>query len=121
MADMFKLLPEIDTDELIFVKETTANMDDDSAQSFAMAYRARRRDPQTVLLLALLGFLGVSGVHRFYINHVGMGILYFLTGGLCLIGTIVDLVNHKSLAREYNYNQAQSIVSAMRMNTPGQP
>ena len=31
-----------------------------------------------------------------------MGILYFLTGGLCLIGTIVDLVNHRSLAFEYN-------------------
>jgi len=35
-----------------------------------------------------------------------MGILYLFTGGLCLIGTIIDLINHKSLANEYNRQMA---------------
>jgi hypothetical protein len=31
--------------------------------------------------------------------------LYLFTGGLCLIGTIVDLVNYKRLATDYNLTQ----------------
>jgi TM2 domain-containing membrane protein YozV len=45
-------------------------------------------------------------------NQIGMGILYLLTGGLCLIGTIVDLVNYQKLAFEYN-RQIAAEVSAM--------
>ncbi|HNX42808.1 MAG TPA: hypothetical protein PLJ84_02965 [Bacteroidales bacterium] len=40
-----------------------------------------------------------------------MGILYLLTGGLCLIGTIVDLVNHRQLALEYNVQVAHEVAS----------
>ena len=41
------------------------------------------------------------------VGENGMGILYFFTGGLCLIGTIVDLVNHKRLTFEYNQQMAR--------------
>jgi hypothetical protein len=40
------------------------------------------------------------------INQIGIGILYFLTAGLCLIGTIVDIINYKNLAFEYNQKVA---------------
>jgi hypothetical protein len=43
------------------------------------------------------------------INHIGLGILYFFTAGLCFIGTIVDLVNHRKLAFEYNSVVAQQV------------
>ena len=43
------------------------------------------------LVLCLLGFLGLGGLHRMYVGKVGSGVLYVLTGGLCLIGTILDL------------------------------
>jgi len=43
------------------------------------------------------------------LNQVGMGILYFLTGGLCAIGTIVDLINHRKLCFEYNSIVAQQV------------
>jgi TM2 domain-containing membrane protein YozV len=39
---------------------------------------------------ALLTFLGIFGVHRFYMGKWLSGILYFLTGGLGLIGIIYD-------------------------------
>jgi TM2 domain-containing membrane protein YozV len=81
---------------------------------FISMYRSRRKEPQIILLTALIGFLGVSGVHRFILNQIGMGILYLLTGGLCLIGTIVDLVNHKTLALEYNQKMAYQILGLMR-------
>ena len=42
------------------------------------------------LLLILFGTLGF---HRFYIGKVGTGILYLLTGGLFLVGVVMDLFN----------------------------
>ena len=38
----------------------------------------------------LLTFLGVFGIHRFYMGKVFTGILYLLTGGLFLLGIIYD-------------------------------
>lgn len=40
----------------------------------------------------LCWLLGVFGVHRFYTGKVWTGILYLLTGGLCGIGVVVDMV-----------------------------
>ena len=38
----------------------------------------------------LLTFLGVFGIHRFYMGKWLTGLLYLLTGGLLLIGVIYD-------------------------------
>jgi len=43
-----------------------------------------------------------------------MGILYFLTCGLCFIGTIIDLVNYKKLSFEYNSKEAQQVASLVK-------
>ncbi len=102
MANIFELMPMLQGDELMYVQNVIKDMSDDQARLFANVYNARRKDPQLVLLLCLLGFVGIAGVQRFVLGQVGMGLLYFFTGGLCVIGTIVDMVNHKRLAFEYN-------------------
>jgi TM2 domain-containing membrane protein YozV len=38
----------------------------------------------------LLTFLGIFGVHRFYLGKIFTGLIYLLTGGLLLIGVIYD-------------------------------
>ena len=39
----------------------------------------------------LLTFLGIFGVHRFYLGKWITGLIWLLTGGLCLIGVLYDL------------------------------
>src|SRR4030042_4771506 len=114
MANILQLLPEIESDEMVYIKELIKNYDDNQAQQFAAVYRSKRRDSQTVLLLTLLGFVAVSGVQRFFLDQIGMGLLYLFTGGLCFIGTIIDLVKHKKLTLEYNQKAAQQVVLMMK-------
>lgn len=99
-------LSNVTTEEMIFVKEITKDFNDEQKKNFAMIYSGKRRDPQHVLIFTILGFFGIAGIQRFVTNQIGMGILYFFTAGLCFIGTIVDLVNHKSIANEYNHKMA---------------
>ena len=93
-------------EEYSYLKQVVSGMNPRQTQNFVLLYSDRRKDPQEILLFTLLGFLGVAGIQRFIIGQVGMGILYFLTAGLCFIGTIVDVVNHKSLTLEYNRKAA---------------
>ncbi len=99
-------LPGIDNTEIQFLQNLMAGMTEPQKQQFASIYGARRKDPQTILLLSLLGLVVIAGIHRFVLEQIGMGILYFFTGGLCLVGTIVDAINYKSLAWEYNQKKA---------------
>ena len=114
MANILDLLPELIGEEQAYIAGIIRDMDEDKAHQFANAYRARRREPQTILLLALVGFLGLAGIQRFLVDQIGMGILYLLTGGLCAIGTIMDMINYKKLALEYNMVQAQQIIAVIR-------
>jgi TM2 domain-containing membrane protein YozV len=45
-----------------------------------------------IVALLLCIFIGALGIHRFYLGHIGMGILYLLTFGLWGIGVIIDLI-----------------------------
>lgn len=109
MANVLLHLPELQGMELNHVQMLIKDFSDKQAQQFAVIYRSRRKDPQIVLLTCLLGLVVIAGVHRFILGQIGMGILYIFTGGLCLIGTIVDAVNYQSLAFEFNRNVANEV------------
>ncbi|NOX66935.1 MAG: TM2 domain-containing protein [Chlorobi bacterium] len=109
MTNVLEILPELMGEEQAYIAGVIREMDENKARQFANAYRSRRRDPQTLLLTAILGFVLIAGVQRFLVDQIGMGILYLLTGGLCFIGTIIDMVNYKKIAFEYNMKQAQEI------------
>ncbi len=111
MANVLRHLPELEGMELGYIQGLMKNMDEDQASLFAQVYRARRKDAQMILILTLIGFFGFAGLHRFILGQVGLGILYILTLGLCFIGTIVDLVNYKSLAYEYNIRMAHETLA----------
>lgn len=111
MPHITHYLPELDEPERSFVAQLTASMSAADVQQFAFAYGRQRKDPQTILILSVIGMVPVPGLQRFVLGQVGMGLLYLFTGGLLLIGTIVDIVNHKELAFNYNRQVARRIAS----------
>ena len=112
---LLKLLYDVTPEELLTINSHIKDFSDDELSHFCMIYRSKRKDPQTILLLCLLGLVCVAGIHRFVIGHTGLGILYFFTGGLCLIGTIVDAINHKDLALEYNAKMISETLMMLNM------
>ncbi|TCD02367.1 TM2 domain-containing protein [Pedobacter frigidisoli] len=108
-------LPGITPEEYAYLQQATTGLNEQQLRNFLMIYGSRRKQPSEILLLALIGFLGFAGIHRFVIGQIGMGILYFFTGGLCAIGTIVDVINHKSLTFEYNQKAVFESLQMVRM------
>lgn len=99
---------------MVYTQSLIKDMSDENARTFANVYRMRRRDPQLVLILTILGFVGFAGVHRMILNQIGMGVLYFFTAGLCFVGTIVDLVNYQQLTFEYNQKVANEVATMLK-------
>jgi TM2 domain-containing membrane protein YozV len=114
MANVLQVLPEVQGEEMIYLQEVLKDMPDERAMKFAAVYRTRRKDPTVILILVLLGFILLAGVHRFVLDRIGTGLLWLFTGGILYIGTIVDLVNYKRLTFEYNRKQADMIAVTLR-------
>lgn len=108
-------------EEYLYLEQILNNMDEKQAGHFVMLYSGKRKDPQEILLFTFIGLLGFAGIQRFILNQIGMGILYFFTVGLCFIGTIVDLVNHKSLTFEFNQRAAYESAQLVKMSNPSAP
>lgn len=107
-------LRNIKPDELAYLENLTAGLSDDKMNLFVALYGNKRKTEDTVLICTLLGFVGFSGVQRFILGQIGMGILFFFTAGLCFIGTIVDLINHKEMTYQYNCQQAMETIAMIR-------
>ncbi len=115
---LFDLIPGMEDEEFIYLSKLTEELDEDELELFASIYNGKRQKADTVLIGAVIGLLGIAGIHRFMLDQIGLGILYLLTGGLCLIGTIVDLINYKGLTQNYNEQKAtQALSMTKRMSS----
>lgn len=54
----------------------------------------------------LLTFLGIFGIHRFYLGKWITGLIWLLTGGLCLFGLLYDLWTLNGQVDEVNRGEA---------------
>jgi TM2 domain-containing membrane protein YozV len=104
-------LPELDEPERSFIERLTAEMSHENIQQFAVAYRQVRKDPQTLRLMAIIGIVAVPGLHRFWVGHMALGLLYLVTWGLLLFGTITDVFKYRKLAFGYNQQVARRIAA----------
>ncbi|MES2765034.1 MAG: TM2 domain-containing protein [Bacteroidota bacterium] len=114
MSEIAHYLPGLQGKEFFMIEQAMESMTESQKRHFAAMYGESRREPNMVLGLGLLGFVGFAGINRFYVGQIGKGILYFLTGGLCLIGTILDIVKYRDLAYEYNEEKALDIAMMVK-------
>ncbi len=114
MENPFIHLKSITPAEMAHLNQITAGLADNKLRDFVTIYASKRREADLMLLLACIGLVGAAGIQRFLVGQIGMGILYLFTAGLCFIGTIMDIVNHKQLADEYNAKMADETLSMIR-------
>ncbi len=110
-------LPGISPEELGFLQQATTELNESQQKYFYMSYSGKRKSPQDVLIFCIVGLFLLPGLQRFIVGQIGMGVLYLFTVGLCFIGSIVDLVNHKSLALEYNRKMAYESYQIAKMSS----
>lgn len=75
----------------VVINNTNTNTVTASATATANGVGAGRAKNKWIAL-CLCVFFGLVGAHKFYEGKIGMGILYLLTGGLFVIGAIVDTI-----------------------------
>lgn len=65
------------------------------------------KSKEKALGLCCLGFVGLGGIHDFYLGNYGKGIVKICTANWFLIGTIADLV--KIASGGYRDNSGQPL------------
>lgn len=108
-------LPGISREELTILHQTTSGLNDAQKQSFYNIYVSKRKSPQDILIFALLGLGGIAGIHRFVMGEITMGVLYFFTAGFFFVCTIMDMINYKSIANEFNQKMAYESLHISKM------
>ncbi len=73
----------------VVINNSNSNVNTNTNNVNAMGY-ARARNKWVAFFLCL--FFGLIGAHKFYEGKTGMGILYLFTGGLFVIGAVIDLI-----------------------------
>ena len=111
---LITLIPAVEPDELAYLQQLTKDLSEDKLKLFISIYNGKRKKAETILICCLLGFVAFAGIQRFVVGQIGMGVLYLFTGGLCLIGTIVDVINHKQLAFEFNQQMALESMTMLK-------
>lgn len=92
-------------DKITFIRDKMGQMDDGR---YPIIGSIKFKNPKNLTLISI--FLGYIGIDRFMMGETGMGILKMLTGGLCRILWIVDIVNISKKAKEYNYNELMKVL-----------
>lgn len=83
------------------INELRARLSRLSQNQFNAIQGIQLKDPMIMLLLSL--FLGSSGIDRFLLKEIVLGIIKLLTAGGCGIWTIVDWFLVMNRTREFNY------------------
>ena len=107
MADIMKILPELEGKELATISTLVNSLTDEQGFMFATGYRGRRKRIIFASLFFALCLFWLCGIHRFYLRSIGLGVVYLLTLGFCGIGLIVDLFLINSMTRAHNLRVGQ--------------
>lgn len=68
---------------------------------FQLAASIDYKEPSVMLIVSLLA--GGLGIDRFMLGETGLGVAKLLTGGGCMIWTIIDWFSIQDKTKEYNF------------------
>ena len=98
-------LPGVTLEELTIIEQTTAGLNETQKQYFFGVYTNKRKSADDVRMYCLIAII-IPGFQRFMLEQIAWAVLYFFTGGLFFVMTVMDLINYKQLANEYNQKAA---------------
>jgi len=107
--------PGVTPGELYLLQQATADLDDNQVRAFNELYIIKRKNPKDILLLTILGFLGIAGIHRIVLGETVMGVLYFFTYGFFGVMTVMDTINNKTLTTDYNQKMMTEAYRIVKM------
>ena len=81
------------------------SMTPEQKMMFQSQYQNERKNPSTSLILAFFG------LHYFYLGKIGLGIVFWLTGGGFGIWWLIDLFRAKGMAEAFNLSKAEEIAA----------
>ena len=67
--------------------------------------------------MCLIGFVGIAGLHRFYVGKTGSGLLYLFTLGFFFLGTFLDLFSIGSMVDMANMQKKMTQIVDMSVTT----
>jgi TM2 domain-containing membrane protein YozV len=100
-------MPELGALEL---SQITKDLDDTKKMIFNQQYQSEKKDPGTVVILAIFSF------DRFWLGDIGLGILKYMTAGGCGIWWLIDLFTAKSRCDNYNRQKANELLQVIRLS-----
>jgi TM2 domain-containing membrane protein YozV len=73
-------------------------------QQFLYDFSKQKVNPTLLLICTIFG------VHYFYLKQIGRELLFLITGGGALIWWILDMINYRKKAEEYNQALIQKLL-----------
>lgn len=97
-----------------YVQTLLSQLPDDKKTLFILQYNNVKKNPTTAVLLAL--FLGGLGIHKFYLNNIGLGIVYLLFCWTYIPAIIafIEAFAISGVVANYNTKKAQEILMMIR-------
>jgi len=93
------------SEKMMIIRDKMSSLDD---SRHAVISSIELKDPTTLLLISI--FLGGLGVDRFMLKQTGMGVIKLLTGGLCGILWLIDLITITGKTKDFNYNAIMQVM-----------
>jgi TM2 domain-containing membrane protein YozV len=113
-TNLYMQLPGVTAGEIHFLQQFSADLNETQQNFFFNNYTAKRKSPQDMLNYCLIAII-IPGFQRFMIKQIGWAVVYFFTGGLFFVMTVMDLVNHKKLVLDYDQQVAYESYQLAKM------
>ena len=65
---IIKKIPDIHIDEILMIVRVTMDFELEKIDDFLLLYTARRKKPEIFRQYTLLGFIGIGGIQKFYLE-----------------------------------------------------